>query len=122
MKHEYVFVYGTLKTDGPNHYLLNGSDRIGIGETAERFEFLSNGFFPMILKPENDASGVHVSGEVYRVSPENLRRLDRLEANGRMYQREEIEINLAGLKNTFTAWSYLWIMSTDGLKQIVSFP
>lgn len=56
--------------------------------------------------------------EVYEVStPHNLDVLDRLEGNGRLYQRELVPINLPDGR-TIQAWIYLYLRGTEGLTEI----
>lgn len=77
-----VFVYGTLKRGHGNHRLLADSTFVGedvlAGATLRDY-----GAFPAV---ELTLGGV-VHGEVYQVSHETLRQLDRLEGVPSLYQR-----------------------------------
>jgi gamma-glutamylcyclotransferase (GGCT)/AIG2-like uncharacterized protein YtfP len=67
-----VFVYGTLKKNGPNHFLLEGSEVKGEATVCGTlYDFGLPGF-------KRVGRGL-VHGELYRVDNETLSRLDDLE-------------------------------------------
>ena len=70
-----VFVYGTLREHECNHYLLAGCERLGAAWYAEgRLYDTGLGYPAMTLE-----RGSKVHGELYRVTPNVLRLLDKLE-------------------------------------------
>lgn len=80
-----VFVYGTLKKGYGNNVLLNGTKFIE-ERTLKGYKLYDAGF-PVAAPSEGNS----IKGEVYEL-PENspnLQWLDRLEGNGRMYNRTE---------------------------------
>lgn len=82
-----IFVYGTLKKGYHNNVLLNGTTPLG-EHVLPGYKLLDAGF--PVATPSADHS---VLGEVYEIadtSP-NLQWLDRLESNGRMYNRTEVQ-------------------------------
>ena len=83
-----IFVYGTLKSDHFRHSsYLDGAQSIGPA-TIEGFTLYSvNGRFPAAIRTE----GKQVKGEVYDVDDATVRRLDYLESNGDMYNREQVQ-------------------------------
>lgn len=91
-----VFVYGSLREGFMNHHILKGMPFLGRAHTTiEKFEMreASGGAFPVVFEREpkikkkrNPVVG-KIYGEVYVVDPKTLCTLDRLENNGRMYQR-----------------------------------
>jgi len=88
-----VFVYGTLKRGYGNYnrILKNTSQFMGEAVTLQKFDMLDSGF-PVIM-PNDD--GNVVKGEVFRVHQiPVLDDLDRLEGEGSMYDRKEIEVEL----------------------------
>lgn len=81
-------VYGTLKRDHNNHKrYLGAAQYLGKGWTEQRFDMAGSGF-PFIYKNPN---GKPVAIELYNVfSRVTVQRLDQLEGNGSLYQRERV--------------------------------
>jgi len=114
-----VFVYGTLRPGHGNNRLLSKAVHIGTGVThpADTYNmFLSHlgGGIPFVVRRSveenlhNNVSGI-ITGDLYQVTDEELRRLDALESHPNWYCREEVNIKVAvgeGYLNT-TAWMYL---------------
>lgn len=84
-----VFVYGTLKRGHHNHRLLEaGRARcLGAGRIAGTMHDL--GAFPAVALSGDGT----VHGEVYEVSAETLRALDRLEGTPNFYQRTRVSMS-----------------------------
>lgn len=103
-----VFVYGTLKRNHRNDFILADARFVGEGETVARCRLFHAGF-PVLRrrdKPQLE-SNASVLGEVYEVTdPETMDRLDRLESNGRMYHRQRKRVRLASGR-VVTAWTYV---------------
>ena len=93
-----VFVYGTLKKGGGNHYLLKGSKYLGEGHTKGYYCWLKRGgSFPVVMDRPMGASSElagKIKGEVYAVDLATLAALDRLESNGNMYHRRKVQVSL----------------------------
>lgn len=107
---EYLFVYGTLKRGQANHRYLKGAEFIGEGESVEKFVMFDIGV-PVVTRDKKVAS---IKGELYRVSPEILKRCDKLEGHPRYYRREKVKVVVKG--EEFEAWMYLWIRPVrDGI-------
>lgn len=87
-----VFVYGTLKRGYGNHRLLEKATLVGKAVTDVKFDMIAGGF-PVVFESD---TGLPVSGEVYQVDAETLKRLDGLEGEGVMYLRKEVPVSLAG--------------------------
>lgn len=101
---ELVFVYGTLKKGYGNHGFLENSKFLGEFVTKlPSYELISlkGANFPALV--EVPSNGFYISGEVYEVDYYTLAELDRLESNGQLYERKEIE--LLGFE-TQTPWAY----------------
>lgn len=81
-----VMVYGTLKRGQRNAHYLRDAKFIGEARTLDHFDMLDVGF-PVIL-PQKQETAFPVYGELYEVSDNELISLDRLEGEGRMYQRQ----------------------------------
>lgn len=90
-----VFVYGTLKRGHANHALMAGAEFRGAHRTGRAYRLVSLGPYPGALAGGRTA----LDGEVYRVSPRTLARLDRLEDVPREYVR----------RNVPTPWGPAWI-------------
>ncbi len=81
-----AFVYGTLKRGYGNNVLLSGAEYLG-DYTLPGFKLLNAGF-PVAVPSEGDS----ILGELFKISEEkHLPSLDRLESNGRMYNRTYIK-------------------------------
>lgn len=102
----YVFVYGTLKQGLSNHHFLRTSEFIG-SATLQGYQLHAvTPSYPGIVPATRGRNSI-VCGEIYRVDTACMRRLDRLEDNGRMYLRQELPITLND-GSVVTAWVYLW--------------
>lgn len=94
MKHK-LLVYGTLKQNFYNHFLLKvaGGESAFIKNTRTRFPTYSmkeNGVFPAVFFKSKDAH--FISGELFLVSDEVLSHCDRLEDHPVWFQRRRIPI------------------------------
>jgi gamma-glutamylcyclotransferase (GGCT)/AIG2-like uncharacterized protein YtfP len=95
----YIFVYGTLKRDGVNNYLLGGCSFIGIG-VAIGFVLADMGgcpgMVPGVVTRHNHNDDA--MGEVYAASdkelPHILASLDQLENEGSLYVRVKATVQL----------------------------
>lgn len=85
-----LFVYGTLKREQRNHRYLEQQEFIGEVETAPRYAIRDAGIFPCLI--EDGKRGMSVRGELYRVSPEGIERLDFHEGAPYFYKRGPVEI------------------------------
>ena len=83
-----VFVYGTLLTGQPNHYLLDDQDLAATATTEPAFTLVNLGRFPAMCEGGDTA----VLGELYDVGPATLVALDRLEGHPSFYHRAPITL------------------------------
>jgi len=98
-----VFVYGTLMTGRANHdYFLKNASLMGEGRLFG-FALYELGSYPGI-KPKKKAM---VLGELYIVDQRTLERLDRLEGNGTLYDRVDVEV-LGHPSHTYMAQTYVY--------------
>ena len=95
-----VFVYGTLKRGHGNHALLETSRFLGEAATLKTYWMITTGVFPIVLDavPEGFAAPLAIAGEIYHVDDATLQELDRLEREGRSYDRKVTELHEAGRK------------------------
>jgi gamma-glutamylaminecyclotransferase len=104
-----VFVYGTLKRGYGNNRLLANAEFVGEATTVGiRYKMLHAGF-PVAMRSTEGKQRRPIVGEVFRIKEYDdvtLQLLDRLESNGRMYNRRVVDVRLADGKRT-RAWIYL---------------
>ncbi len=96
-----VFVYGTLRRGQRNHDLISGADFKGPCQLAG-FDMFDTGTFPFV----RTGTGM-IHGEVYRISPAQLARLDQLEGHPDFYQRTPVTTPWG------EAWLYLFPRALD---------
>lgn len=107
-----IFVYGTLMKGQSNHraFLKDGCF-IGNG-MIEEYDMYDLGYFPGIVSGTGK-----VYGEVYSVTPEELKRIDRLEGEGSLYKKEKTTVRMAD-KSEISAFVYVYLNNVDGCKLI----
>ena len=90
-----VAVYGTLKRGHGNHYLLKDATFLGEATTGSAFRMYCVGV-PVLLPGTAEDAGHPVAVELYGVTRKELKRLDWLEGNGRMYLRSRRRMQFKG--------------------------
>lgn len=90
-----VFVYGTLLRGESNHHFMSGARLLGRLRSAPRYSLYSLGAYPVLCCHGSS----RVSGEVYRISPDILNRLDGLEGYPDDYDRMLLR----------TPWGPAWV-------------
>lgn len=104
-----VFVYGTLKRNYGNNYILEGARFLGEASTIAKCRLFNAGF--PVLRPRTERQGewnAPVSGEVWEIDPAvHLARLDRLESEGRMYNRRIKLVRLLASGKVIKAHAYV---------------
>ncbi|MCS7019613.1 MAG: gamma-glutamylcyclotransferase family protein [Cytophagales bacterium] len=81
-----IFVYGTLRAGGSNHYLLQNARLVAKEVYLSHYKMYNFGPYPFVV-PCEDASRTIV-GEIYEISPDMLPSLDRLEGTEEgLYER-----------------------------------
>ncbi len=107
-----IFVYGTLMKGQSNHRaFLKDDSFIGSG-MIEGYDMYDLGHFPGIVSGTGK-----VYGEVYSVTPEELKHIDRLEGEGSLYKKEKTTVRMAD-KSEISAFVYVYLNSVDGRKLI----
>lgn len=105
-KCQYVFVYGTLKRDYGNNYLLTNSKFICEAFTLQKFLLYDIGFPYAIPVAKNHKEGAYIKGELYKLdSVLTLERLDWLEGYPEHYRRKIIKV-ICKDKKVYKAWIY----------------
>lgn len=87
MNKHLVFVYGTLRRGGSNHYMLADSNFLGKYTTEPLYTMFRLGQFPAVVARGNTA----IDGEIYRVSDEVFSLLDELECYPSVFSRQVIQ-------------------------------
>lgn len=107
-----IFVYGTLMKGQSNHHaFLKDGSFIGNG-MIEGYDMYDLGYFPGIVSGTGK-----VYGEVYSVTPEELKRIDALEGEGSLYKKEKTSVRMAD-KSEISAFVYVYLDNIDGCKLI----
>ena len=105
----HVFVYGTLKRGFPFHPLgMADCEFLGEAQTLDPYPMVIAGSFfgPMML--DRPGHGLPVRGELYRVAPGQLPRLDELEDVGKPGSfRSKLRIRSADGRETQEAIGYM---------------
>ena len=105
-KNYLVFVYGSLKRGFGNHSIVSDSKFVSKGVTLEPvYDLVGLGGFPGALRNGENA----IEGELYLVDRRTFRRLDQLESNGSMYQREVIPVVNIETGEIEQAWIYIFL-------------
>ncbi|KAK4884667.1 hypothetical protein RN001_000938 [Aquatica leii] len=107
----YVFVYGTLKTDEPNHYWFeknpNGSyEFISNAETTEKYPLIVATKYNIPFLLYKPGIGHYIKGELYAVNEDVLANLDLLEEHPTFYVREKYLVKRLDSQETVEAWIY----------------
>ena len=100
-----VFVYGTLKSGYGNNTLLYGSEFMGKAQTVDRYPMVVDAL-PFVL--EDKGEGHRISGEVYVVDDDHLKRLDQLEGHPIAYRRRQVPVEMQDGGTEVTAWLYFY--------------
>lgn len=107
-----IFVYGTLMKGQRNHdAFLRDESFVGTG-TIEGYDMYDLGSFPGITGGTGK-----VYGEVYRVTPEELKRIDRLEGEGFLYKKVRTSVRMAD-SSEMHAFVYMYLQDVAGCEQL----
>ncbi len=117
-----IFVYGTLRKGGSNHFRMDGAKFVGKGTVEGGIYLIESNpelVFPALkLDPEG-----RVVGEVYRVSKTQLKALDAFEGISERYEepyeyrRVKTGVEMESGEQEF-AWVWEWNLSLDGAKPL----
>lgn len=113
-----VFVYGTLRRGGSNHFRMEGAEFITDGTVQGRLYRID--WYPGLVL---DPSGDEIHGEVYSVGPELLAALDVFEGlaagelKGSEYRRVESPV-MRRDSCTLSAWVWEWVGITPESRRL----
>lgn len=88
-RRKYLFVYGTLKRNERNHFLLAGQTFLQVARTQPHYRLFDQGSYPCLVPWD---PGLSIEGEVYEVKEEALEQTDLLEGIPTLYDRAMIEL------------------------------
>ncbi len=110
---EFVFVYGTLRRGGSNHFRMDGAEFIAAGRISGKLYRIS--WYPGLVL---DAAGDDIVGEVYAVDLDMLGNLDAFEGvsagetEDSEYRRVRTTITRAD-GEILSAWVWEWLGAVD---------
>lgn len=113
-----VFVYGTLRRGGSNHFRLAGAEFVAQGTITGRMYRID--WYPGLVL---DDAGDEIHGEVYSVGADLLSALDIFEGlsageiEGSEYRRVHTTV-VRQDSQTLTAWVWEWLGITDESQRI----
>ena len=103
----HVFVYGTLRRGGSNHFRMAGAEFASPAMVKGRLYQID--WFPGLVLDETAGD---VVGEIYQVSDALLQSLDAFE--GPEYRRVMVEVKCGGdHRSPQTAWIWEWMEPVD---------
>ena len=102
-----LFLYGTLKRGGRNHPLVADQEFLGPARTLPRYRLYDSGSYPCLV---DDAAGVAIRGELWRVDAAMLQRLDEFEEVGHTFARRQVAVE--GTDETVFAYFYCGAVGT----------
>ena len=109
---ELVFVYGTLRRGGSNHFRMAEAEFVESGSLRGRLYRID--WYPGLVV---DSAGDEIFGDVFRVTPGQLAVLDEFE--GHEYRRIRATVRTPyGVP--MQAWIWEWLMPVDEGQRITS--
>ena len=111
MKTEVLFVYGTLRSGGSNHFRLRDPRVLGTG-TVRGWLYRVDWYPALILDPAGDP----VIGDLIEIPAENLASLDAYE--GGEYRRVRAAVTAANGAEPHHAWLWEYVDAVDESRRI----
>lgn len=109
-----IFVYGTLKRHGSNHRFLAGQQFVGDARTVPGYVLYSLGDYPGMVRSSDSTH--YVTGEVWRVNPSGVAKLDKLEGtNEGLYERVSVRLGPPFVDHSVETYLYLRDLSGRSL-------
>jgi len=115
-----VFVYGTLRRGGSNHFRLAGAEFIASGTITGHIYRID--WYPGLVL---DDAGGEIHGEIYSVAPDLLSTLDSFEglsagdAQGSEYRRVQTTV-VQQDSQILSAWVWEWLGVVDESQRITA--
>lgn len=115
---ELVFVYGTLRRGASNHWRMDSAEWAGPAVVAGHL-FRVDWYPGLVL----DEAGGKVVGELYRVTPDLLEKLDEFEGitggPSDEYRRVRAMVRRKGEGGEVEAWAWEWRQPFDSYEPVV---
>lgn len=118
-----VFVYGTLRKGGSNHFRMDGAEFAGSGKVRGEIYLIDSN--PHLIFPALNLDGEGwVLGEVYRVSETQLKALDEFEGISERYEepyeyrRVMTAVEMDSGEKGY-AWVWEWNSCLDGSQPLL---
>jgi len=106
-----IFVYGTLLRGSCRHHVLVQQEFLGEARTKKCFRLFNLGTYPGLV--DNVNHGFAIQGELYKVTPECLKKLDQIEAiESGLYERKRISLQPPWADVDAVAYFFLGDVST----------
>eukprot|EP00727_Mastigamoeba_balamuthi_P014113 m51a1_g9324 hypothetical protein (334) ;mRNA; r:216-1699 len=115
-----VFVYGSLKRGHWNAHFLEGQQFVGEARTVPGYRLYDVGSYPAMVAVPPGSRPTSVQGELWRVSPEAMARLDALEEVPDLYVRASVQLE-GPHAAVGPVVAYLYNRSVDGLADLGDF-
>jgi gamma-glutamylcyclotransferase (GGCT)/AIG2-like uncharacterized protein YtfP len=109
---EMIFVYGTLRRGGSNHFRMAGA--VFAGAATVRARLYRIDWYPGLVL---DGAADRVTGEIYQAGADLLRALDDFEGPG--YRRVRAQAACADGASR-VAWLWEWTGGTDESRRILN--
>jgi gamma-glutamylcyclotransferase (GGCT)/AIG2-like uncharacterized protein YtfP len=106
----YLFVYGTLRKGFFNNKYLKEAEFIGEVKTYYKYTMMIENTLPFLL----DVPLNHITGDLYKITPEILKKVDFLEGHPLLYTRKNIFVTNENFKEIIPfgrvkiAWAYFY--------------
>ena len=107
---ERVFVYGTLRRGGSNHFRMANAEFVTTATLHGRLYRID--WYPALVL---DPAGDEIQGEVFDVPPEQMAELDAFE--GMEYRRIRAVVK-SPYGETFHPWIWEWLLPVDESQRI----
>ena len=108
-----VFVYGTLRRGGSNHWRMAQARFVAEGVLRGRLYRID--WYPGLITDENAEA---VKGEIYRTDDETMAALDEFEGSEYRRVKNAVEIVYNGF--LIEAWIWEWLGEVDESQRIAS--
>jgi len=124
-----VFVYGTLKSNEPNHSVILTSE--GCGESVLVGRGLTRECFPLVIASRYNipylldapGRGSRIHGQIYRVDDDKLRVLDILEGVPDHYVRRQVPVDVVEPGHEQASHLTCWLYIQENFKpQLLELP